>query len=105
MVIDILWAMYVAKWGKALAACACCRREGFHLRPDEMGQNDWFIRTLQLYFCHEQAFVVAMKLIYLPHVSLIVHNVAHLVDPAPFAQLQHLQGVRNGYLTLKLITR
>lgn len=73
----------------------------FHAHKRRFDES--LILASQLHFCHQQPFVVAVKLIDFKRVLSRRNKIAVLVYHAATAQKQQMFGLIKGYLFLKLI--
>ena len=67
------------------------------------GLHESLILASQFHFCHQQPFVVAVKLIDFKRVQPRRNKIAVLVYHAAAAQKQQMFGLIKGYLFLKLV--
>ena len=74
------------------------------LFPDEIGYYWHFRGVVEFYFCHDESFVLAQKLVHLERVVATLHQPAHLVDDVRFAEQQQLLTVSERNLVFELLT-
>ena len=75
-----------------------------HLRSEPVWLFKLLVLAAQLYLAEQQSVISTVKLIHLIRMVAHRHQVPGLLHQSAPAQLQHLAGIIQWYLALKLIT-